>query len=161
MTLTPGGETIAATLDGAAHRLTCLAAGAPALAAGGTTVEELAVEIDGRPVRALVARRRDRVLVALDGVTYAFETGDDTRAGGPGAGGSGTVTTPMPGKVVAVLVATGDVVQAGQPLVVLEAMKMETTLAAEVAGSVTAVHAVVGAMVDAGATVVVIAPAAA
>ena len=92
---------------------------------------------------------------------YVSPTGDDARAGGSRGGGSGTVTTPMPGKVVAVLVATGDVVQAGQPLVVLEAMKMETTLAAEVAGSVTAVHAIVGAMVDAGATVVVIAPAAA
>ena len=61
---------------------------------------------------------------------------------------------PMPGKVVKVLVATGDVVTVGQALVVLEAMKMETTLVAEVAGTVAMVAATPGGMIDAGAVVV-------
>lgn len=160
VTLVPEGGGFAATVDGAAHRLVCLAAGPPTLAAGGATVEELALEIDGRPVRALVARRAGRVLVALDGAVWTFETGDDARAGDVGAAGSGTVTAPMPGKVVAVLVKPGDEVEAGQALVVLEAMKMETTLAAEVAGTVRDVQATPGGMVDAGAVVVVIVPAA-
>jgi acetyl/propionyl-CoA carboxylase alpha subunit len=161
VTLAAAGDGFTATLDGDAHHVRTVAATPPAPAAGGATVEELALEIDGRPVRALVARRADRVLVAVDGVTYVFETGEAARAGAPGAAGSGTVTAPMPGKVVAVLVAPGDRVEAGQALVVLEAMKMETTLAAEVAGTVTAVAAAVGGMLDAGAVVAVIAPAAA
>ena len=159
VTLAPEGDGFAATVDGAAHRLVCVPTGPAALASGGATVEELALEIDGRPMRALVARHADRVLVAMDGVTYTFETGEDTRAGGVGAAGSGTVIAPMPGKVVAVLVAPGDVVEAGQALVVLEAMKMETTLAAEVAGTVAAVEATVGGMVEAGAVLTIITPA--
>ena len=80
---------------------------------------------------------------------WTFESGEEAR-GAHGAAGSGAVTAPMPGKVVAVLVAEGDVVEAGQALVVLEAMKMESTLAAEVAGRVTAVRATAGASVAAG-----------
>jgi 3-methylcrotonyl-CoA carboxylase alpha subunit len=161
VTLTANADGFAATLDGAAHRLASLVAGPPTLAAGGATVEELALEIDGRLVRALVARRPGRVLVALDGTTWTFETGDDARRGEVGGAGSGTVTAPMPGKVVAVLVKPGDEVQAGQALVVLEAMKMETTLAAEVSGIVREVHATPGGMVGAGTVVVVVAPSAA
>jgi biotin carboxyl carrier protein len=67
----------------------------------------------------------------------------------------------MPGKVVTVLVQVGDTVDVGQPLVVLEAMKMESTLVAEVAGKVTAVAAVQGTTVEGGAVLVEIADAAA
>src|SRR5207249_2213963 len=79
------------------------------------------------------------VLVAVAGRVWTFEIGEEAR-GAHGAAGSGAVTAPMPGKVVSVLIAEGDVVEVGQPLVVLEAMKMESTLAAEVAGRVTAVR---------------------
>jgi biotin carboxyl carrier protein len=153
------GDGYAATLDGQEHRVTCLAAGPPVAAAGGATVEELALEIDGAPGRAIVARTRDRVLVALAGRTWAFETGEDSR-GAHAAAGSGVVTAPMPGKVLSVLVAPGDVVAAGQALVVLEAMKMESTLAAEIAGRVRAVPAVAGALVAAGDLLVEIEPTA-
>jgi biotin carboxyl carrier protein len=108
------------------------------------------------------APRPGRVLVAIDGTTWTFETGDDGRRGDvAGGAGSGTVIAPMPGKVVAVLVQPGDEVAIGQALVVLEAMKMETTLAAEVAGTVREVHATPGGMVDAGAVVVVVVASAA
>ena len=70
------------------------------------------------------------------------------------AGGAGTVVAPMPGKIVRVLVAVGDTVEAGAPLVVLEAMKMETTLRSEIAGTVVAVSVEAGATVDAGAALV-------
>jgi biotin carboxyl carrier protein len=149
VSVVPDGDAVDGTVDGAAHRVARLAGRAPA-AAG---VEDLALEIDGRPYRALVARVRERgserVLVAIAGRVYAFETGDES--GGQHAGaGSGTVAAPMPGKVVAVLVAVGDTVAVGQPLVVLEAMKMESTLAAEVAGRVATVAAVAGATVAGG-----------
>jgi biotin carboxyl carrier protein len=150
------GDGFAATVDGTAHRVARFATGTRAAGAGGATVEELALEVDGLPCRALVARTRDRVLVALAGRTYVFETGEEAR-GAHGAAGSGAVTAPMPGKVVSVLVTAGDTVEVGQPLVVLEAMKMESTLTAEVAGRVTTVRAVAGASVAAGDLLVEIA----
>jgi acetyl/propionyl-CoA carboxylase alpha subunit len=131
----------------------------PLPAADGHQVVEMIVTLDGRTHRAIVARRSDRVLVAIDGVVHTFAVGDDAAAGGAGGVGSGIVTAPMPGKVIRVAVAVGDTVDVGQALVVLEAMKMETTLAAEVAGTVQAVHAAEGAMVDGGAVLVEIAPA--
>ena len=147
------GSDVVATLDGATLRVTGLRSG-PRVATTGATVDELWVEIDGRPCCGLVARLRDRVIVALDGLVYTFETGEAARAAGRGGGGSGLVTAPMPGKVIAVLVAVGDVVEAGQPLVLVEAMKMETTLAAEIAGRVQKVGATPGQLVEAGQVLV-------
>ena len=167
VTLVPDGDGFAATVESDAHRVVALATG-PRSAVGPATVEELALEIDGRPCRAIVARLRDRMLVSIAGRVHAFDNlfvcdgavfvlGDEAR-GAADAAGSGTVTAPMPGKVVSVLVAPGDTVTVGQPLVVLEAMKMESTLAADVAGTVTAVPCVAGATVAAGALLVEITP---
>jgi 3-methylcrotonyl-CoA carboxylase alpha subunit len=139
----------AATLDGRAHRITLF----PRRTAA-TAVEELSLEVDGRPCAAVVARTRDRIVVGLDGRTFSFATADAEARAGDARARSGAAVAPMPGKVIAVLVAVGDTVEAGQPLVVLEAMKMETTLAAEVGGQVSAVLAVPGATVDAGAVLV-------
>lgn len=65
-----------------------------------------------------------------------------------GAGVDRTVRSPMPGRVVKVLVAMGEVVEAGQGLLVLEAMKMENEVRARVAGTVAEVHVAAGATVD-------------
>jgi acetyl-CoA/propionyl-CoA carboxylase biotin carboxyl carrier protein len=81
-------------------------------------------------------------------------------AGGGGAGGgagSGNVEVPMQGTIVKVLVAVGDTVEAGQPVVVLEAMKMENQITADKAGTVKEVKVSAGATVGAGDVVVVIA----
>ena len=151
--LAPESEGFAVSVDGDPHRVMRLGA-----RMSGAGVEELALEIDGRSWRALVARVHGRVLVSLAGRVFAFDRGDE--AGGAHAGaGSGVVTAPMPGKVVTVLVRVGETVEVGQPLVVLEAMKMESTLAAEVAGRVTAVPAVTGTTVAAGDLLVEITPA--
>jgi acetyl/propionyl-CoA carboxylase alpha subunit len=69
-------------------------------------------------------------------------------------GGPATVTAPMPGTIVRVLVAPGDTVEARQPLVVLEAMKMETPLVSPYGATVKAVHVAEGDRVDGGATLV-------
>ena len=53
------------------------------------------------------------------------------RAGGRAAGGPQTIDAYMPGRVVTLLVAAGDEVQAGQGVLVLEAMKMENEIQAE------------------------------
>ncbi len=71
-----------------------------------------------------------------------------------GAAASGdSLTAPMQGTIVKVAVAEGDVVEAGQMIVVLEAMKMEQPLNAHKAGTVTALTAEVGAVVTSGMTI--------
>ncbi len=70
--------------------------------------------------------------------------------------GSGTVTVPMQGTVVKVLVAAGDAVEVGQTICVLEAMKMENAIVAEKAGTVTDVKVAAGDSVGAGDVVAVI-----
>jgi pyruvate carboxylase len=66
------------------------------------------------------------------------------------AGNRKHVAAPMPGIVVMIAVAAGDRVSAGQKLLTMEAMKMETTLYAEVAGTVAEVLIKSGTQVDAG-----------
>jgi acetyl/propionyl-CoA carboxylase alpha subunit len=70
------------------------------------------------------------------------------------AGGGSTVTAPMPGTIVRVHVAAGDRVEARRPLVVLEAMKMETPLTAPYDATVTAVHVEEGDRVAGGTLLV-------
>lgn len=70
--------------------------------------------------------------------------------GGARASGPSRLMAPIPGKVVAVKAAAGDEVAAGQPLVVLEAMKMENELAAEQPGRVVAIHVADGDTVESG-----------
>ena len=79
-------------------------------------------------------------------------------ASGAGAGGvaSGSVEVPMQGTIVKVLVTVGQVVEEGQAVVVLEAMKMENQIAATKAGTVTEIKVAAGDTVGAGDIVVVI-----
>jgi biotin carboxyl carrier protein len=77
----------------------------------------------------------------------------ETAAAAEGRGPS-RVVAPIPGKVVAVNVAPGDAVEAGQSLVVLEAMKMENELVADQSGTVASVHVEAGRTVDTGTVLV-------
>ena len=71
------------------------------------------------------------------------------QAAGPrGAARGETIRAPIAGKVVKVLVEVGATVEAGTPVIVLEAMKMENELVAERGGTVTAIHKVAGQAVD-------------
>ncbi|HTK29378.1 MAG TPA: biotin/lipoyl-containing protein [Vicinamibacterales bacterium] len=79
------------------------------------------------------------------------------RADAAGAGGGPQrIAAPMPGKIVRVLAAPGDAVRSRQPLVVIEAMKMENELRAPGDGVVAEMHAREGASVEAGALLVVL-----
>src|SRR4051794_3393225 len=69
---------------------------------------------------------------------------------------AGSLTAPMPGSVVRVLVAAGDTVAAGQTLVVLEAMEMEHAVHAPAAGVVSEIRVQPGQQVDAGSVLVVV-----
>ena len=70
----------------------------------------------------------------------------------PVASGAGeSITSPMPGNILAVNVAAGDMVKKGQVLMILEAMKMENEIMAPRDGKVTAVAVAKGAAVESGA----------
>ena len=103
------------------------------------------------------AFHRDGALLLLHyrGVPVRIE--DKTRAASVKQGdaaGDGKLRASMNGRVVAVMTAVGDMVEAGQPMVTLEAMKMEHIHAAPVAGKVTALHVNTGDQVAASRVVV-------
>jgi acetyl/propionyl-CoA carboxylase alpha subunit len=91
---------------------------------------------------------------------WQFElAGDDDDAGAVTAAGGGDLTAPMPGTVARVDAEPGDVVEAGDTLVVLEAMKMELQVAAPAPSRVTAVHVSAGQLVTRHQTLVELEPA--
>ncbi len=78
------------------------------------------------------------------------------RAGGKGAVGKAMVTSPMPGKVVKLLVEVGEEVLAEQGVIVVEAMKMENELKAAVAGKVKEIFVREGEVVESGAKLLLV-----
>ena len=98
----------------------------------------------------------DRVVVFADGMSFAFDRG--SRGSGAAAAGDGAILAPMPGKVIALDVAEGDSVTAGQRLMVLEAMKMEHSLTAPFDGTVTQLSASEGGQVQVEAVLCVVEP---
>ena len=114
--------------------------------------------INGRRVAISGARRKDSIIVGVGPASFEFkpaESGARRHALGLAAP---EITAPMPGKVLKLMVQDGDAVEAGQPLVVIEAMKMETTLSAESAAIVKRVRVAVGEMVDHGAVLIDLSP---
>jgi biotin carboxyl carrier protein len=122
------------------------------------TVSGVVSRVSEGSKQALAARVRDTLVVAVGPSHFAFvvpASGGRRRARGLTAH---EVVAPMPGKVLKVLVAPGETVASGAPLLVLEAMKMETTLYAESAATIAKVHAAPGAMVDHGAVLIELSP---
>jgi pyruvate carboxylase subunit B len=76
----------------------------------------------------------------------------------PKASSPGAVTTSMPGTVIDILVEVGSAVQAGDPVLVTEAMKMETEIQAPIAGTVAAIHVAKGESVNPDETLIEISP---
>ncbi len=93
-------------------------------------------------------------LLFMAGEAWPFELPRADHAGGGGAVSDGTLTAPMPGKVIAVEVAEGDHVTKGQKLLVLEAMKMEQAMLAPFNGVVVELKARVGGQVAEGTALV-------
>lgn len=105
-------------------------------------------------VTAAGARR----FVRLGSLEFVLERDASGRRRGATAVGSG-LDAPMPGVVTRVLVAAGDTVSKGQPLLALEAMKMEHLIRAPRDGRILSIAATAGAMVQGGATLVELEPA--
>ena len=135
------------------------AAPAPEIAA---TVDGEAEELIERTVPVEVNGKRFSVRLWLpDGAAAPAprQRSSRPRPGATGAGGSagnGTISAPMQGTIVKVLVAVGDTVEAGQALLVLEAMKMENHINAETSGTVAEVRVGEGDTVGTGDVLVVV-----
>jgi biotin carboxyl carrier protein len=116
---------------------------------------------EGDAVHAVhVARSGRTCWVHAGGRTHAIEIaerGEAARRGG-GGGGAGTVVSPMTGKVVEVLAAEGDRVRAGQPLLVLSAMKMQVEVKSAVEGVVRKLSCRAGEQVEGGAVLAIVEP---
>ncbi|WP_428968620.1 acetyl/propionyl/methylcrotonyl-CoA carboxylase subunit alpha [Sphingomonas sp. Xoc002] len=116
--------------------------------------------LDGRPITVDFSEAgdvppapTDEVLISEGGQSWSFTR---WRADGLAAGGAGdgAILSPMPGRIIAVAVTEGQAVSAGQPLVTLEAMKMEHVLTAPFDGVVTDLKAETGGQVAEGVALV-------
>jgi biotin carboxyl carrier protein len=113
---------------------------------------EIAIEPRARSVRVVHVDGREVAVSILDPRSRAARD----RGGPADIAGPSVVVSPMPGRVVKVLVAPGDAVAARQGLVVVEAMKMENELRAPRAGQVSEVRVREGAPVDANTVLIVL-----
>lgn len=98
---------------------------------------------------AAVVRRGNATLISFDGRVYQVEKPSAGRTGEKGAG-SGESRAPMPGLVVEVLVEPGAQVQAGDRLLIIEAMKMQQPIVAGIAGVVKSIGVAPGEQVADG-----------
>ena len=117
--------------------------------------------IDGESYEATVQPLKDKLRVTLRGASWEIDVYDPRRqrsAASSSAAVEGTqvISSPMPGRVVCIEVAVGDKVEAGQGIVIVEAMKMENELTAEGPGTVKEIQCEAGQAVEDGQTLVVI-----
>ncbi len=116
---------------------------------------QIDLELDGRRTRSRVTAAGASIYVQVPNGTVSFEIVPRFLPPGTDLTGGG-LHAPMPGSVLEVRCVVGDEVEAGQVLVVLEAMKMEHHVRAPVAGVVREIRVAPGDQVDNGATLLVI-----
>ena len=135
------GETYHVKVTGAGHK--------------GQANRHFYLAIDGVPEEVVVETLDEIVLTGgTEGAVKKAIAGKRPRPSAPGH-----VATSMPGNIVDVLVKEGDRVEAGQPVLVTEAMKMETELQAPIAGTVTGVYVIKGDSVNPDEVLLEISPA--
>jgi 3-methylcrotonyl-CoA carboxylase alpha subunit len=117
----------------------------------------LTVALDGVRGHAIVLDHGSETAVFLAGENWRLVEIDPLAAHEGDDPGAGRLTAPMPGRVTQLLVGVGDIVRRGEPLMIIEAMKMEHMVAAPVDGTVEAVRFAVGDLVEEGAELIALA----
>ena len=127
---------------------------------GGSLTPAIEFLVDGKRALAAAQASADAIRLAGGGIavmekgeTFVVQQYDPFAAADAAGAQSDRVVTPMPGKIIQVLVKQGDKVKKGQPLAVLEAMKMEHTLAAPGDVTIAGVDVALGDQVADGAVV--------
>jgi 3-methylcrotonyl-CoA carboxylase alpha subunit len=110
--------------------------------------------LDGEVLTGTVVRSGAAIDVFHGAERHSLELHDPWLAEVEGGAHGGGLAAPMPGKVIAVLVAAGASVERGAPLVIMEAMKMEHTITAPGAGTVKEILYAVGEQVAEGAELI-------
>jgi 3-methylcrotonyl-CoA carboxylase alpha subunit len=132
-------------LDGASHPLALVPT------QDGEGGGKIAIRLDGTALHGTVRRDGELLHVFTGGAHHTLHYADPMAHAGEHETQGGRLTAPMPGKVVAVLVKNGQEVRKGEPLVIMEAMKMEHTISAPSDGVVEEVLYQVGDQVADGA----------
>lgn len=112
----------------------------------------------GKILPFYMTQKQETLSIWLNGKTYHLDliSAASRRGGGarPSALSDGAIKAPMPGTILKVLVKAGDAVEANQPLIIMESMKMEMTLSAPQAAMVQSVSCQESQLVDMGALLV-------
>jgi len=118
--------------------------------------------LDGKSRIVYAAESENNVFVHLDGrvIKLAKADNDQKKFAGDGLafGVKDEISTPMPGKVVKILVAEGEKVEVGQSLVIVESMKMENDIKSPANGSVKSIHFKAGELVEPGQPIIKLEP---
>ena len=151
VTVEPEDAGYRVSLGGRAHRI------------DGLIGESMRIRIDGRPVEAWVTREGETLTVELGGRMFPFRLRDPraprlARRRSRENATRGELHAPMPGLVVQVLTHEGEEVEAGVPVVVIEAMKMQNALVAPIKGRVSAIPVKPGTAVESGQLLLAITP---
>ncbi|MGC1887757.1 MAG: biotin/lipoyl-containing protein, partial [Stellaceae bacterium] len=155
--------------DGAEERLVCarvqagswlLQFGDRAILAQGERRADavLSIQLDGVRKQITVLNYGAEIAVFLDGEGWRLTEVDPLAARAGEDPSAGRLTAPMPGRVTQLMVEPGVSVRRGQPLMVIEAMKMEHTVTAPADGVVEAVRFAPGDLVEEGAELIALAP---
>ena len=118
----------------------------------------LSIVLNGVRKQITVLDNRAETAVFLDGESWRLVEVDPLAAGAGEDPVAGRLTAPMPGRVTQLMVEPGASVRRGQPLIVIEAMKMEHTVTAPADGVVEAVRFAPGDLVEEGAELIALAP---
>ena len=113
-------------------------------------------DIDGEHIEFAVLRDKSTITLVYDGQTFQFELLEALQDAQASNAAAGHPQAPMSGAVVAIGVAVGDRVEAGDTLMVIEAMKMEHAITAQAAATVSEVLFAIGDQVDEGETLIML-----
>jgi 3-methylcrotonyl-CoA carboxylase alpha subunit/acetyl-CoA/propionyl-CoA carboxylase biotin carboxyl carrier protein len=156
---TPGPvQTWSVDLPGQTVTVDSVTASVRSLPLAGANPGQLRLRVDGRVLDLTASVGPGEVQLSLHGHVWRARVPDAVTTAATEGAGDSTVRAPMPGTVLAVLAQAGEAVAGGQPLVVLEAMKMELSLSAPYAGTVADVAVGAGEQVALGQALVALSP---
>lgn len=153
-----GGKRVSVAIDEGAGRTRVIVDG-EAIELDEVTIDDRYVVLrsGARVVRLCYARSGAHVHVAHAGESYEFVPAEEAEDKARDAGAFvPEITSPMPGKVLAIKVTAGQTVEPDEPLLLLEAMKMEQTVRAPARARVAEIRTQAGAMVGPGAVLMIL-----
>jgi acetyl-CoA/propionyl-CoA carboxylase biotin carboxyl carrier protein len=154
-----GGEPVTVRVCGrSSSARVAVGDGEPVPARASREGDRLTVTVGGLTASYYVQHERDTVWLAADGRVAAFREHERLASATQAGAAGGAVTAPMPGTVTVVQASVGDQVEAGTPLLVVEAMKMEHVLTAPIAGRVAELDVTAGQSVRLDERVALVVP---